>query len=619
MMHRTKVKRRSKGSDVISDRYFIRGWISFLLVFSVFWSGCAFPHSPTTRTVQVVLEEGEGYVVSERVYTLPAGRDLVILVFPVEGWRIKGCDYPGALLEEAKDGGIRITLPNLRYTTMVSVLTEKNPFIIRYHLGKDGKGSDPVREISYPAAHLRVNTASGSDGISLISDDRQKILCGWNTRPDGNGLRIGLGSRVSVKEGVPLDLYGDWLEAAPAEDFIRETNPAGEVVITGYKGNDKEIVVPPYLDERPVAVIGQKAFFGVKCQSIILPPTVREVELYAFAESTMEHFSFFDTLTTITDYSVQNCGTLKRIQIHAVRPPVYSGTYFDTFTDKMDRLRALKERKKIVLFSGSSTRFGYDSKAVDEAFPSMDVVNMGVFAYTNALPQFDLIKCFMGGGDVLVHAPEFDAKNRQFAVTDAMDESFFCLIESDYDLLDLLDFQDYTAVLSAFSSFQKIRLGMEAGDYLWSASDFDEDHRPVSVPSYNEYGDYILFRPNAADDEPVYDLPVDYFPEAFPEERLIDPLNKVYQGFLAKGIRVFFTYAPRNRKALSEESTPERRRQLDVWLRETLCVPVITDIEDSLFQGRYLYGTDNHLSTEGVRIRTARIIRELQKAGLESS
>ena len=46
-------------------------------------------------------------------------------------------------------------------------------------------------------------------------------------------------------------------------------------------------------------------------------------------------------------------------------------------------------------------------------------------------------------------------------------------------------------------------------------------------------------------------------------------------------------------------------------------MPVISDIEDSLVSGVWLYGTDNHLSTEGAAIRTGRIIREL-KAQLET-
>ena len=142
---------------------------------------------------------------------------------------------------------------------------------------------------------------------------------------------------------------------------------------------------------------------------------------------------------------------------------------------------------------------------------------------------------------------------------------------------------------------------------------YDEDGRQVSSPSYNKYGDYIVYRPNASDDAPIYDLPVNYTAGAFSKALYIDPLNAVYDNFTADGIRVLFTYAPRNKSALSEESDAAALAELDAWFRETLHAEVISPIEDSLYPGRYLFGTDNHLSTDGVAIRSERIRRDLEE------
>lgn len=76
---------------------------------------------------------------------------------------------------------------------------------------------------------------------------------------------------------------------------------------------------------------------------------------------------------------------------------------------------------------------------------------------------------------------------------------------------------------------------------------------------------------------------------------------------------MYFTYSPRNKYALSKESTEEERARLHQYLKENLIVPVISEIEESLYSGVYLYGTDNHLSTEGVRIRTEIAIRDIKK------
>ena len=559
--------------------------------------GCAHQNGSSPRAVRVVLEEGPGFTAEDRVLEGPAGSAFRLRAVPLKGWEIEGCDYPGATLTAQADGSVEIALDDVRYSAVVTLTAEQHPFRVRYHDG------NTTEEITYPAHHLRVNTATP------VSEDGARLLCGWTTR---DGEHIGLGSRADVAPGVPLDLYADWRPFSPAADFDWETDAAGRAVVAGYRGSASDIVIPADHDGQPVAGIAAGAFAGVACSSVVLPPTLERVNPHAFDGCTLSTLTFFDTLQDITDYAFSGCENLREIRVNAARPPVYSGTYFDTFPDKLDRLRSLRDRQKIILFSGSSARFGYDSAMLDDAFPEYEVVNMGVYAYTNALPQLDLILRSIKPGDLLIHSPEFDAIQRQFCTTNAMDAHFFAMIESDYDILRLLDYQNYGGMLSAFTTFQKNRRGMVEGDYQMSASRFDEDHVPVSVPSYNVYGDYTVPRPNAADDAPIYALPVDYLAEAFPLNTVIEPLNRVYRRFQDAGARVYFTYAPRNRLALSDRSTPEARARLDAWLRQSLIAPVISDIEDSLYPGHLLYGTDNHLSTEGVSLRTARIIRDIQ-------
>ena len=598
-----------------------------LLTAALTLSSCGGRADRKERTVRVVLEEGDGFTAPESVFDLPSGSDLSIRISPEEGWQVAGCDYEGALLETDPEGQVLLTLPGVRYTRTVKILAEKDPYVIRCHLGKEGSpdGEETVLEMTYPASHLRINTPAGSgqglfpdEGkeadprrIPLISGDGASLLCGWNTAPDGKGTRIGLGSRTEVSEYKPLDLYADWRPFTDASLFDYELSPGGGARITGFSGQTGDLVIPAFIGGHPVTGIGERAFSGISCTSLVLPPTLREVGLYAFENASLSSLTFFDSLSSVTDYAFSGCENLREIRIQAAEAPVWSGTYYDTFTDKMDRLRLLKDKKKILLFSGSSARFGYDCGRIDAAFPEYDVVNLGVFAYTNALPQMDLILCFAGEGDILVHTPEFDAASRQFCCTSAMDSAFFRMIESDYDLLALLNYQDYGGLLSAYTTFQKEREGMKAGDYRINASSFDEDGNPVSQPSYNKYGDYVVPRPNAESDAPIYDLPVDYTRGSFAEDRFIDPLNRVYRRFLDKGVRVFFDYAPRNREALSDKSTPAARRDLDAWFQESLCVPVLEDLEDSLYPGKYLFGTDNHLSDEGVQIRTDRFLKAL--------
>ena len=143
--------------------------------------------------------------------------------------------------------------------------------------------------------------------------------------------------------------------------------------------------------------------------------------------------------------------------------------------------------------------------------------------------------------------------------------------------------------------------------------DYDEDGHETEESSYNEYGDYVLYRPNSTKEGPIYGLPVNYTVNAFPQDTYIDSINAEFQKFMDEGIKVYFTYSPRNKYALSKESTEEERARLHEYFKSQLHIPVISELEDSLYTGIYLYGTDNHLSTEGAQIRTERVIRDLKE------
>lgn len=571
--------------------------------------GCeARAEAPEPIPCHVVLEEGEGFTAPSYAAQTAPGGELRFEIWPEDGYIVTSADYDGYVLERAAGGGVALILPGVHYSTAVRLSVEYSGRLLLYHAngGLRLDGGDPAQAVDVPVtpSHLRWNTSTGTD----LFERPGYTLTGWNTAPDGSGTAVGLGSRVTPEDG--LVLYAQWSRWTPTALFRWE--PFGDgAAITGYTGADAVLTVPGALGGLPVRAVKAGAFAGAACGTVILPDTLHTVENGAFAGCALSELYLFDSLRTVSDYSFDHCENLQTLHINAARPPVYSGTYYATFADKFDRLLSLRDSRKIVLFSGSSARFGYDSAEIDRAFAEYDVVNMGVFAYTNALPQFELILTCMEEGDVLVHSPEFDAAQRQFCTSANLDAPFFNMMEANYDLISLLDLRQYGQVFTAFAAYLDSREGMDPRSYVLSPADFDEDGNPVDTPSYNEYGDYILYRPNAADSAPVYGLPVDYTVRSFPQNAFIDPLNAEYRRFLDRGVKVYFTYAPRNRLAVSADSTLEARAKLDAWFREALYVPVLGEMESSLVSGVYLYGTDNHLSTEGVNLRTREIIAAL--------
>ncbi len=570
-----------------------------LLLCFVCLTGCT-PGAQPDRVCHLVLEESGFFTSDSYACTVAVGDSARFVLCPAPGYAIEEAE--GCVLETQADGTVVLTVPQVRYSQAICLTAKAVGMTLTYH---PNGGEGAVTAVPTGTDRLRPNTATD------LFSRQGYTLTGWNTRPDGTGTPVGLGSRVTYEEN--LTLYAQWTQWTPEGEFQWEQ--VGQVAaITGYTGRAEVLCIPETLGGLPVQIIRSHAFENAPCRRVILPRTLRTLEDWAFGDGALEELWLWDSLDTVSGHVFRGCDNLRTLHINAAEAPVYAGTYYATFPDKYDRLLRLKDRQKIVLFSGSSTRFGYDSEKIAAAFPEYQVANMGVFAYTNAAPQLELILGCMGEGDILLHAPEFDAARRQFCTTNKLDAPFFNMIEGNYDLVSQLDLREYAQVFEALGEYLAGRTGMTPGSYGLDPADFDEDGNPVDTPSYNEYGDYILYRPNAQEEAPIYGLAVDYTVGAFPRHQFLDPLNAVIARFRSAGVRVYLTYAPRNRLAISDASTDQARAELDAYLRENLDAPILGTLEESLWSGIYLYGTDNHLSTEGVAIRTERIIELLRQA-----
>lgn len=453
------------------------------------------------------------------------------------------------------------------------------------------------------STHLRTNTLLGTD--CLIRPGYVQIA--WNTAADGSGERIGLGSRFRAEPGMTL--YAQWAAISPAEDFSWRVED-GAALITEYHGEGGLCVIPMAYQGLPVRRICERAFEGARIDTVVLSPNLRWIEAGAFAGSSVKTVILYDSLARICDESFSGCKALQTLCVNASTAPVYSVSYYATFADKYDWLLSLNGQRKLVLFSGSSTRYGYDSERLHAAFPAWQVANMGVYAYSNALPQAELILQAMEPGDVLLHAPEFDTLHTQFFEEAALDMGFWAMMEADYDAAALLDLRHYSRVWDSLSKYLAARKGMTALNPELSPNGYDDDGNVYGYATYNRYGDLTLPREGSREETLLQHMRAEYTVGPFGQERL-EALNSMYRRFLARGVQVLFTYSPRNRESLTESSTPENRSALENLLRETLCVPVISPMEDALMPARYFYLIDSHLSTEGVKVHTEQIIADL--------
>ena len=577
--------------------------IAAALLCALLLAGCVSPRTPPLRCT-VLLEDNETLSFPRQSFEVTQHDNLCVTVGVPKGQRISSVSYDNCSISPKQSQSehfdyYTVTLHQIRYSTLVRFTTAP-AYTTDYHTGT-GEAISVWEE----SPHLYFNTLPYEDqfqkeGFAAI---------GWNTRPDGSGTSVSFGSRIDHRDRSHLDLYVQYLPESPAGDFTWRRE-GGEAVITGYHGTG-DVIIPSQLGGLEVTGIDTGAFGDLQTGLLVLPPTMKEVAQGAFGNAEIGAFYFYDSIERLREdcFHSYSVGSL---HIQAATAPVYSGSYFDTFADKMDYLDSLRDQAKIVLFCGSSARFGYDSEKIEQALPDFRVVNMGVFAYTNMLPLAELVLPLTGEGDILLSSPELDAIGYQFCGSSALDKETFCMMESNYDLFSRLDCRKYTNLFGAFSEYNESRIGMTPRSYLESPADYDEDGLPQLTETYNRQGDYILYRPNNTDRR-VFGIKRAYYNPNYISDADIQGLNGVFDRFAERGVQVLLTYSPRSSISISGDSTVETARALDTLLRESLHATVISPIEDSLMNPYYFYGTDNHLSTEGAAIHTAQVIGYLKK------
>ena len=259
---------------------------------------------------RVVLEEGEGYTCADHVLSVTPGQDAVFSLRCADGYTVTGADRADCSLVPNANGGVTLTVRNVRYTTVVSLTVERSAALIRYDRN-DGSGAPPV-EVPVTSSHLRWNTAT------QLFTRPGYTLTGWSTTPDGSGRCVGLGRRIEPAEG--LTLYAQWVQWSEPELFRWQLEQGG-ITVTAYQGTEETVAVPGELVGLPVRAIGAGAFESAPCETVILPDTLYTVEDGAFRGSALGTLYHFDSIRAIGDPAFEGCENLTTLRLNAAEPP----------------------------------------------------------------------------------------------------------------------------------------------------------------------------------------------------------------------------------------------------------------------------------------------------------
>ena len=558
--------------------------ILFLIILIL--TGCAVqPIEPPTIKVSLALPEG--CIALRNGLHIQSGEDATFELVLEDGYEFSAVDYDGAYSIESKLGVLYVTLKSVNYPTLANV-TLTNRFCTIVYDSNNTESSQ--KSVVYDTRlHLRPNTDNGA----AIRMRKGFTLTGWNTQPDGTGIAVGLGSRVSVPDGE-LTLYAQWSPWNPEAAFTWEPVEGG-VRITGYHGTAEVLTVPAKLDGVTVTVIGTGAFTDCAARHIILPPTLKTLERNAFIRCDMTDLTFFDNIEVLGDLSFRECPNFSTVHINAVEAPWgYDYRRESCLADKIDILIEAQGRKKLVFYGGCSMWYNLDGAMANEAFgDTYQIINLGLNGVMNSSAQVQILTQFLEEGDIFFHTPELSSQSQMMQWTEMIDHDrkLWSGLEYNYDLVSLLDIR----TLPKF--FDILCYWLSTKEQTSSYTDVYQD---ASGNFYvDEFGCASFHRHTTAD---VLDDAVQLDPACFDPVGL-SRLEADYQKIQARGARVYVGHACINLDALPPEQQ-ELVGRMDELFREHFGkmegVTVVGSLEDYLYHNHHFYDTNYHLLTASV-------------------
>ena len=433
------------------------------------------------------------------------------------------------------------------------------------------------------------------DGYTLVE---------YNTKPDGSGTAVGLGSRIAMNGGTGITLYCIWEKQNPTTDFDFSADENG-LTVTGYKGKGANVVIPENADGKRVCGIAAGAFAGADITRVVVPKTVTKIDGGAFSGcKSLETLVIYDTLTTVTDESFSDCPSLKNLRINAALD------HYAAVTDgnnKIDRIIWAKTtgKKLMVIVGGSGSMNGFDSAAISKKYgDEYVIINLGTNANISAAIYYEYLSSVLDKDDIILWAPE--AGEYVLGYTNLHIRAWE-FQSGHYDIFRSVDISKYTKVFSSFASYAKAHKTLEEpfDAFMLSPSDY-------KIPYYNEYGDATEPRSHQ---EKSYKGEYSYSFErcmAGFGKGTYDYMASVIEKMTARGIKVWLIYAAMDREAEKSFDT-FMNGFTSAILDKYKGTEVIADYHSVLMDDKYMSDSAWHLTLEGAAKRTEAVIAALNK------
>lgn len=552
----------------------------------------------------VYIVESDFFTVENNGVMVNSNKNVRFTITPKTGYSITGTDYEGPYRIWQSGSQTIVELVSISYPTRVELKLSSKYRTITYDAngGNASDGSSACFTATYDLTnHLRPNT---SNGVGIFSR-KGYTLESWNTKADGSGERIGLGSRVSVDING-LTLYAQWVKWTEASAFSYISDENG-ITITGCSSNDSLIIIPQEIDDKPVVCIASAAFKDkISTETLILSPSLQSIENGAFENCKLSKIVLYDNIESFGDASFGNCQT-GTLYINAVEAPYgYEYRRESMYADKIDLLIESKGKKKMVFYSGCSVWYNLDSESIKNAFGSdYQIVNLGLNGTVNSWVQMAILTEYIEEGDLLIHTPELSSSRQLMISLDMNDQDnmLWCGIENNYDLFALVDISEINGVFDSLSYY----LSQKNKEATYD----DQRYTSDGFPYIDDIGCIPFSRTETS--EKLLDT-VNLNVEKM-QAYSFENLQRCYTVLSKKGVEIFVSYAVVNIDNVPEEQQGNIASIGSVFSEkiEALDGPVlISNIWDFIYHSNDFYDTNYHLLSKQAVDNTAVWIRDIK-------
>ena len=544
-----------------------------------------------------------------------------------------------------------VEIANPQGNMSVVITTAKRT--ITYH-DTNGKGGTFVQEPNF-TFYSAPNTL-WDDGSFVNSG---YALAEYSIAPDGSVECYSLGSKVAYAPNqANIDLWCIWRPETSAGDFTYENHTfnytysykdwsqGGKVVtktqkftgvaITSYTGNASTVVIPATLGGKAVIGIKAGAFKNKSMTTLMMTKGIKEVQAGAFQGcSNLNTLYFSDSILSIPNNAFDSAtySNLHNFYLNATRAPGFTYTYDGMYRVKWDAV-VTATKPRLVIVGGSSVNYGVSSAYLEALLNGeYDVINYGTIRTTCQRLYVEALASQLGEGDIFIYAPE---NSSAYTMGSGKLDTFkiFRDVEGVYNVfrhVDIANYSDYFAGITDFNA-QRYTSSNDYDGYTVSNASQEgvnggfKATYPDPYTIINQDGDMIggTNKNTANNGTPKYSV---NFSEYVYDEAdsssmgsnindYADKMKAALALHTAKGVKVFFGFAPVNENALVGEAKMEAvQKMYDADVAEWYGVEVLGSSSDHVFSWRYISQNDSHhLTDEGRVLHTFQLYLELCEA-----